>query len=69
ASYRSDPDLQELHRVKPMLIQMDDHESTNNSWEGGAQNHQPDEGDWSIRKAAALQAFKEWLPVSETPWG
>ncbi|MBN8809748.1 MULTISPECIES: alkaline phosphatase [Sphingomonas] len=69
ASYRSDPDLQELHRVKPMLIQMDDHESTNNSWEGGAQNHQPDEGDWSIRKAAALQAFKEWMPVSETPWG
>ena len=69
ASYRSDPDLQELHRVKPMLIQMDDHESTNNSWEGGAQNHQPDEGDWSVRKAAALQAFKEWLPVSETPWG
>lgn len=69
ASYRSDPDLQELHRAKPMLIQMDDHESTNNSWEGGAQNHQADEGDWSIRKAAALQAFKEWMPVSETPWG
>lgn len=69
ASYRSDPDLQELHRVKPMLVQMDDHESANNSWEGGAQNHQNDEGEWSDRKAAALQAFKEWLPVSETPWG
>lgn len=69
ASYRSDPDLQELHRVKPMLVQMDDHESTNNSWEGGAQNHQNDEGDWSVRKAMALQAFREWMPVSETPWG
>lgn len=69
ASYRSDPDLQELHRVKPMLVQMDDHESANNSYESGAQNHQPDEGEWSDRKAAALQAFKEWMPVSETPWG
>jgi alkaline phosphatase D len=70
ASYRSDPDLQELHRVKPMLVQMDDHESTNNAREMGAQNHQSDsEGLWSIRKAAALQAFREWMPVSETPWG
>lgn len=69
ASYRSDPDLQELHRVKPMIIQMDDHESANNSREMGAQNHQADEGDWNIRKAMALQAFREWMPVSETPWG
>lgn len=69
ASYRSDPDLQELHRVKPMIIQMDDHESANNSREMSAQNHQADEGDWSIRKAMALQAFREWMPVSETPWG
>lgn len=70
ASYRSDPDLQELHRVKPMLVQWDDHESANDSWEGGAQNHQPGtEGDWSVRKAAAMQVFREWMPVSETPWG
>lgn len=70
ASYRSDPDLQALHARKPMLVQMDDHESTNNGRESGAQNHQSDsEGLWSDRKAAALQAFKEWMPVSETPWG
>lgn len=69
ASYRADPDLQELHRVKPMLVQMDDHESANNSREMSAQNNQPGEADWNDRKAAALQAFKEWMPVSETPWG
>ena len=70
ASYRSDPDLQELHRLKPMLVQMDDHESANNSREMSAQNNQPEyEGLWSDRKAAALQVFKEWMPVSETPWG
>lgn len=68
ASYRSDPDLQELHRLKPMLVQWDDHESTNDSWEGGAQNHQPGEGDWNARRAASIQAYREWMPVSELPW-
>ena len=49
---------------------MDDHESANNSREMSAQNNQPEfEGMWSDRKAAAAQAFKEWMPVSETPWG
>ncbi|MBO9621848.1 MAG: alkaline phosphatase D family protein [Sphingomonas sp.] len=68
ASYRSDPDLQALHAAKPMLIQWDDHESANNSWEGGAENHQPDEGDWNARRAAAIQVFREWMPVSDDPW-
>ncbi|WP_447727531.1 alkaline phosphatase D family protein [Sphingomonas koreensis] len=69
ASYRTDPDLQALHAAKPMLIQIDDHESANDSWEGGAQNHSPDrEGDWSLRRAAAMQAWREWMPVSDEPW-
>lgn len=69
ASYRSDPDLQALHAAKPMILSWDDHESANDSWEGGAQNHSPDkEGDWSIRRAAAMQAWREWMPVSDEPW-
>lgn len=68
ASYRSDPDLQALHAQLPWVVQWDDHESANDSWEGGAGNHQPNEGDWSARKAAAMQAYREWMPVSETPW-
>ncbi len=69
ASYRTDPDLQALHAAKPMLIQWDDHESANDSWEGGAQNHNPDkEGDWNARRAAAMQAWREWMPVSDAPW-
>ncbi len=69
AAYRADADLQALHAAMPMLVVMDDHESANNSWEGGAQNHQPaKEGDWSIRKAGALQAWREWMPVGEAPW-
>ncbi|HEX8301822.1 alkaline phosphatase D family protein [Sphingomonas sp.] len=69
ASYRADPDLQALHALKPMLVQQDDHESANNSWEGGAQNHQANEGEWNARRAAAMQAWREWMPVSEAPWG
>jgi alkaline phosphatase D len=68
ASYRSDPDLQALHAAMPMLAQWDDHESANDAWEGGAENHGRDEGDWKARKAAATQAWREWMPVSDQPY-
>lgn len=69
ACYRADPDLQKLHQMAPMVALWDDHEIANDSWEGGAQNHQPQaDGDWNTRRAAAMQAYREWLPVSEDPW-
>lgn len=69
ATYRADPDLQRLHQVLPMITVWDDHETANDSWTGGAQNHQPEtEGDWATRKAAAKQAYREWLPVADTPY-
>jgi alkaline phosphatase D len=69
ACYRADPDLQKLHQMAPMVALWDDHDSTNDSWEGGASNHQPKtEGDWNTRRGAAMQAYREWLPVSEDPW-
>jgi len=69
ALYRSDPDLQKLHARLPMLLMWDDHETANNSWSGGAENHDPaKEGEWNARKAAALRAYREWLPVSDRSW-
>lgn len=68
ASYRSDPQLQALHAAYPMIPNTDDHEGANDAWEGGAQNHQADEGDWTNRKNAAMQVWREWLPVGELPW-
>ncbi len=68
ACYRSDPDLQALHQNYPVIPNTDDHEGANDSWEGGAQNHQANEGDWSIRRNAAMQVWREWMPVGETPW-
>jgi alkaline phosphatase D len=69
ACYRADADLQRLHQMAPMVAFWDDHESANDSWEGGAQNHQPKtEGDWNPRRAAAMQVYREWMPVSDEPW-
>ena len=67
ASYRSDPDLQRLHQLFPMVAMPDDHESANDSWKDGAQNHQPEEGDWTMRKAASVQAYREWSAMTIGP--
>ncbi len=64
AGYRLDPDLQELHRVKPFMAIWDDHELANDAWRDGAQNHQPDtEGSWVVRRAMAAKAYADWLPI------
>lgn len=64
AQYRSDPDLQALHAALPMIAVWDDHEISNDTWSGGAENHQPaTEGEFAARRAAALRAYHEWMPV------
>lgn len=68
ASYRADPDLQELHRRFPMAMMWDDHESANDAWRDGAENHDEGEGDWAARKAIAVRAAREWLPLSDETW-
>lgn len=63
AYYKREPDVQALHQQHPLVTVWDDHESTNDSWRDGAENHQPDEGPWPVRKAAAQQAYDEWMPI------
>ncbi len=66
SSYRSDPDLLRLHQLYPMIAVFDDHETANDSWKGGAENHDPaTEGTWVARKKAAMQARSEWMPISD----
>jgi alkaline phosphatase D len=50
-----------------MIAVWDDHELTNDAWRGGAANHNPEEGegDWATRRAAAYQAYLEWMPIRE----
>lgn len=69
AVYRADPDLQRSFQLQPWIMVWDDHETANDSWKGGAQNHQAEsEGPWPVREAAALRAYREWLPVSDEAW-
>ncbi|MFN5114112.1 MAG: alkaline phosphatase D family protein [Ignavibacteria bacterium] len=63
--YRLDPDLRRLHQLHPFIGIWDDHETANDSWPGGADNHQSTEGDWEQRKRAGKKAFMEWLPIRE----
>ncbi len=64
AQYKTDQDLQAVHQQFPMIAVWDDHESTNDSYRDGAENHQPlTEGDWESRKQIAQQAYFEWLPI------
>jgi len=63
AQYRTEPGLKELHRQMPMIHLWDDHEFVNDPAAGGAENHQPTDGDYDERIAAALQANSEWMPT------
>ena len=64
AQYKRDADSQAVHRQHPMICIWDDHEITNDSWVGGAQNHTEGlEGAWADRVQVGLQAYYEWMPV------
>lgn len=66
AQYKADPSSQAMHAAHPLIAIWDDHETANNSWKGGAENHDPQtEGSWEDRKRAALQAYYEWMPVRD----
>ena len=64
AQYKTDPDLKVLHASMPMIAVWDDHEIANDAYKDGAENHDDTkEGTFSARKAAALQAYHEWMPI------
>ena len=64
AQYRRDRDLQALHAAHPVIAVWDDHEVADDAWRDGAANHQANtEGAFAARKAAAIQAYHEWLPT------
>ncbi len=67
AQYKRDADLQAAHARAPWICVFDDHEIANNPWTGGAENHNPEkgEGSWWDRKAAALAAYREWMPIRD----
>lgn len=66
ACWRADPALQAAHARAPWICMWDDHEIANDDWMGGAQHHDPKtQGSWDARKAAAIQAYLEWMPIRD----
>lgn len=63
AQYKTDADLQRLHAKYPFIVTWDDHESANDAWRDGAENHNEGEGSWPRRRAHAHRAYDEWMPV------
>lgn len=61
ALYRSDPALQASHAACPWVVTTDDHEVANN-YAGDIPERQG-EGDFLLRRAAAYQAFYEFMPL------
>ncbi|MEO1582090.1 MAG: alkaline phosphatase D family protein, partial [Pseudomonadota bacterium] len=69
AQYKSDSGSLAMHAMHPLIATWDDHESANNPWSGGAQNHQDGEGEWIDRRSISLRAYYEWMPVREAGVG
>lgn len=66
STYRLDTQLIRLHQQHPIIAIWDDHESANDSYEDGAQNHtEGEEGSWEDRKQVSKQAYFEWLPIRD----
>lgn len=66
AQYKTDPDLQALHRQIPFICVWDDHETTNNSFRASADNHtEGAEGCWEERMGWAIRAYFEWMPIRD----
>lgn len=64
--YRTDRGLRLVSQRHPMIAIWDDHETANDAYSQGAQNHQPDkEGDYQQRKAIAKQVYYEWIPIRD----
>ncbi len=65
AQYRKDPHLMYAHQMHTFITIWDDHESSNNSYTGGADNHKDEHGSWEDRLNAAKKAYFEWMPIRE----
>ena len=64
-TYRSDADLQAAHAAAAWIVTTDDHE-VDNDYAGGVPEDDQDPAAFLLRRAAAYQAFYEFMPVRRT---
>ena len=62
AQYKTDPDLQLIHERVAFMTIWDDHEIVDNYWKDGPGSQAM---PWTERKAAAIQAYFEYMPIRQ----
>ena len=64
SQYKLDDQLRRIHQLFPFITVWDDHETANDSWREGAQNHTPGtEGNYLDRKRNSTSTYFKWMPV------
>jgi alkaline phosphatase D len=63
--YRRDPDLQLAHASLPWVLTWDDHDVENN-YAAGIPERDQDPDEFILRRAAAYQAYYEFMPLRRT---
>ncbi|WP_459557543.1 alkaline phosphatase D family protein [Lacunimicrobium album] len=63
AQYKTDPDLQEMHRQCPWMVTWDDHEFDNNCADEISEQKDVVAADFLVRRANAYQAYYEAMPL------
>lgn len=64
SQYKLDDQLRRLHQLFPFITVWDDHETCNDAWKGGGQNHTPGtEGNYADRKRYSTSTYFKWMPI------
>lgn len=64
SQYKLDDDLRSAMQQYPFICIWDDHETANDSYKDGADNHTPGtEGSFADRKSYSTKAYSEWMPI------
>ncbi len=64
SQYKLDDQLRRIHQLFPFITVWDDHETANDSWREGAQNHTPGtEGNYDWRKRNSTSTYFKWMPL------
>lgn len=64
SQYKLDNQLRRIHQLFPFITVWDDHETANDAWREGAENHTTaTEGNYFDRKRSSTSTYFKWMPI------
>lgn len=64
SQYKLDDQLRRVHQLFPFITVWDDHETCNDAWREGGENHTPGtEGNYLDRKRNSTSTYFKWMPI------